>query len=204
LSAPLNPPLPPPDEYPRRSRARRIIGWIAASLLTIVIILAVAAVVVLRSNRFHGYILHTAEQKASEALGSQVQVQNFALHLSNLSLDIYGITVHGASPHPDPPLLQVDQVELGVRIISVLHRKWYLDDVRVVHPVVRVFADKQGNDNLPKTKSNGGSRTSVFDLAVRHVLLSRGEIYYSSQKSVLNADLHDLSFQSTFDTGERR
>ncbi|MCU1309021.1 MAG: hypothetical protein JWO20_146 [Candidatus Angelobacter sp.] len=203
MSALLNPPLPP-DEYPRRSRAGRIIGWIVASLLAIVLILAVAAVVVLRSNRFHGYILHTAEQKASEALGSKVQVQNFALNLSNLSLDIYGVTVHGASPHPDPPVFQVDQVELGVRIVSVLHRKWYLDDVKVVHPVVRVFADKQGNDNLPKTKSNGGSRTSVFDLAVRHVLLSRGEIYYSNQKSVLNADLHDLSFQSSFDTGERR
>ncbi|MCU1307904.1 MAG: hypothetical protein JWN45_2599 [Acidobacteriaceae bacterium] len=200
------PPLPPSDEHQRsrRSRARRIIGWITATLLAIVIILVVAAVVVLRSNRFHDYILHMAQQKASEALESQVQVQNFALHLSNLSLDIYGITVHGANPYADPPLFQVDQVELGVRIVSVLHRKWYLDDVKVVHPVVRVFADKQGNDNLPKTKSNGGSRTSVFDLAVRHVLLSRGEIYYSNQKSVLNADLHDLAVQSSFDTGQRR
>jgi translocation and assembly module TamB len=205
LSTVPNPPLPPSEENrPPRSKLKRALGCLLAALILIVLILVVGVAVLLRNNTAHQKILQFAEQNASDSLGAQVQVQNFAIHPSNLSLDIYGITLHGAEPYPDPPLLQVEHIQLGVRIVSVLHRKWFLNEVRVDHPVAKVLVDKQGKDNLPKTKSTGGKSTSVFDLAVRHVMLNRGEIYYNNRKSVLNADLHDLSFQSSFDTGERR
>lgn len=209
MSALPNFPLPPPDanlpeERHPRSKTARVIGWIAATLFAIILIVVVAGALLLRSNRFHDYILQTAQSKASDSLGVQVRLQNFAIHYSNLSLDLYGITVQGATPYTDPPLLQVEHITLGIRIVSVLHRQWYLDEVRVDHPVARMLVDKQGKDNLPKTKSSGGSSTSVLDLAVRHVALNRGEIYYNNGKSVLNADLHDLSFQSVFDTADKR
>src|SRR5205085_548502 len=31
----------------------------------------------------------------------------------------------------------------------------------------------------------------------------RGEVYYNNRKSALDADLHDLQFQSSFNTGQR-
>ena len=67
--------------------------------------------------------LRTVQRRASESIGTQVQLQNFVLHLSNLSLDLYGLTVHGAAPYPNPPLLQVAHAEVGVRIVSVLHQE---------------------------------------------------------------------------------
>ena len=73
-------------------------------------------------RRFHNYVLSAVQKKASESLGTQVQLQNYASHLANLSLDVYGLTVHGADPYPNPPLLQVAHAEAGVRIVSVLHR----------------------------------------------------------------------------------
>jgi translocation and assembly module TamB len=209
LSAFSQPPLPPSKDLRQKqgsigAKLKRVIGWTVAALLVIVLILTVGIAVLLRNNVAHQKILQFAERQATESLGARVQVQNFAIHPSNLSLDIYGITLHGPSPYSDPPLLQVEHIQLGVRIVSILHRKWYLNDIRVDHPVARVLVDKEGKDNLPKTKSTGGKSTSVFDLAVRHVILNRGEIYYNNRKSVLNADLQDLSFQSSFDTGERR
>jgi translocation and assembly module TamB len=170
----------------------------------IVLILSVGIEVLLRSNLAHQKILLVAERKATESLGAQVRIQNFTIDPRKLSLDIYGITLHGAEPFSDPPLLQVEHVQVGVRIVSLLHRKWYLNDVRVEHPVARVLVDQQGKDNLPKTKKTGEKSTSVFDLAIRHVMLNLGEIYYNNRKIALNADLHDLSFQSSFDTGDRR
>ncbi len=181
---------------------RRVAAWIAVGLVALLVIAAIAVTVVLHSARFHNYLLATVQKKASESIGTQVQLQNFALHLSNLSLDLYGLTVHGAAPYPDPPLLQVAHAEVGVRIVSVLHQKWYLDSFVVDRPVVKIFADAHGVTNIPVIKSSGSSssNTSLFDLGIRHAVLDQGEVYYNNRQSVLSADLHNVDFRAGFDS----
>jgi translocation and assembly module TamB len=176
-------------------------------LVILLLLIAVGITVLLHNDKFHSYVLRTAQQKATQALNTQVQLQNFTLKWSGISptLDLYGVVIHGANPYPNPPLLQVDHITLGLTVTSLLHRNWYVNEVRVDHPVVQVFVDKRGVDNVPQTKSGGQkNKTSIFDLGVRHVLLDRGEIYYNNRKSVLYADLHDLNFQSTFDPPLKR
>jgi translocation and assembly module TamB len=183
-------------------RLWKVGAWIFMGL-TVLMVLALAAVtVVLHSARFHNYLLSTVQKKASESIGTQVQLQNFALHLSNLSLDLYGLTVHGANPYPDPPLLQVARAEVGVRIVSVLHKKWYLDSFIVDSPVVKVFTDAHGVTNIPVIKSSGSSssNTSLFDLGIRHAVLDHGAVYYNNQQSVLSADLHNVDFSAGFNS----
>ncbi len=194
-----------PPEPRHRHRVWRAVGWVAVGLAGLVALLAVVATVVLRSARFHNYVLNTIETRASETLGTQVTLENFTVHLSNLSVDLYGLTVHGADPYPNPPLLQVDHVAAGVRVVSILHRKWYLDNFVIDRPVVKVFTDAKGVSNIPTLKSSGGSsNTSVFDLGVRHAVLDRGEVYYNDRKSVLEADLHDVDFRAAFDSAVQK
>ncbi len=171
-------------------------------LVALLAIVAIAVTVVLHSARFHNYLLAIAQKKASESIGTQVQLQNFALHLSNLSLDLYGLTVHGAAPYPNPPLLQVAHAEVGVRVVSVLHRKWYLDSFVVDSPVVKIFTDAHGVTNIPVIKSSGSSssNTTLFDLGIRHAVLDQGEVYYNNRQSVLSADLHNVDFRAAFDS----
>src|SRR5207248_3106668 len=96
-------------------------------------------------------------------------------------------------------------IQVAVRITSLLRRTWYLNNVQLDHPVVQVFVDRHGTDNLPQTKkSSSQSHTSVFDLGVRHAVLDRGEVFYNNRKSALEADLHDLTFQSAFDASQPR
>jgi len=184
-----------------RPRWPRTVGWIFASLAALLLIVAVSVTIILRNPNFHEYILKLAENKASQALGTPVKLQNFAIHLSNLNLDIYGVSIDGANPYSNPPLLLIRHAEIGVRVISVLGRKWYLDNVQVDDPVVRVYVDANGVSNIPRPKSgSGNTHLDVFDLGVRHAVLSRGQLYYNDRKSVLEADLHDLNFRSSFDT----
>ena len=110
-------------ELPRRSRKRLIIKiavWLIASVATLLVLAGVTVAILLHSERFHRYVLNTVQQRASDALGVRVQLQNFGLHLSDLGLDLYGLTVDGASPYANPPLLQVDHVQVGVRVVSIL------------------------------------------------------------------------------------
>jgi translocation and assembly module TamB len=158
----------------------------------------------LRSDRFHAYLLRTAQQKATEALGSQAQMRDLAVHWSGISptIDLYGVLIKGAAPYSDPPLLQADAIHVGVTVTSLLHKAWYVSDVRIERPVVRIFADRDGRTNLPspkKEKPSTQGSISVFDLGIRHLLLERGEMYYNSRKSELSADLHDLMLQSGFE-----
>jgi translocation and assembly module TamB len=177
-------------------------AWIFTGLIVLVLLALVAITAVLHSVRFHNYLLSTVQKKASESIGTQVQLQNFALHPSNLSLDLYGLTVHGAAPYPDPPLLQVAHAEAGVRIVSVLHKKWYLDSFTVDNPVVKVFTDAHGVTNIPTIKSSGSnsSNTSLFDLGIRHAVLDHGAVYYNNRQSVLSADMHNLDFRAGFNS----
>ncbi len=203
--------VPGVGSEPEGKRTRRhalllvIVGWIAAGAAGLVVLAALAVTILLHSVRVHSYVLSSIDRRASETLGTKVQLENFTLHLSNLSLDLYGLTVHGAEPYPNPPLLQVQHAEVGIRVVSVLRRKWYLDTFEIDSPVVKVFTDAQGVTNIPTLKSSGGSsNTNLFDLGVRHALLKSGEVYYNNRKSILGADLHDVEFRAAFDTLQQK
>src|SRR5207302_5536320 len=92
----------------------------------------------------------------------------------------------------------------GAQTGSVCSQTWYLRDNPINHPVVHVFVAGTGDTNLPKPKSSGQSQTSIFDLGIRHVMLGRGEVYYNDRKSALDADLHNLQFESRFDPAGKR
>jgi translocation and assembly module TamB len=186
--------------FGHQPRWLRVSIWISSGIVAVLVLSVVAAAIVLHTAAFHNYVLNKARTLASEQLGSRVDLQNFTLHLSTLSLDIYGLTVDGAEPYPNPPLLQVQHAQAGVRIVSILHRKWYLDSLRIDGPVAQIFTDANGNSNIPKLKSSGKkSNTSMFDLGIRHAALTNGEVYYNDKHSSVAADLQDVEFGATFD-----
>jgi translocation and assembly module TamB len=189
-----------PERLNSSRRLTTIVGWVGATVVALVFAVWVGVLALLNSPGFHRYLRTTVEQRISRSLGVAVQLQEFTLHLSTLSLDLYGVTIHGANPHPNPPLLQVQHIEARVRIVSVFQRKWYFDNIEIDRPVVQILVDKDGNSNLPKLRSNGrnSSNKSVFDLGIRHALLDHGEVFYNNQPATLAADLHDFDYQGSF------
>ncbi|MGA7108461.1 MAG: translocation/assembly module TamB domain-containing protein [Terracidiphilus sp.] len=198
------PQLTTPPVRHRTKSARSIppiFAWIGAAFIILVLVLAIALTMLINNPGFHRYVIRTVQDQAAKTLGVPVELQNFALHLSSLSLDLYGVTVHGASPYANPPLLQVQHAEAGIRIVSLLQRKWYFSEIRIDHPVVHLFVDKNGASNLPRlsTNNNTSGNTGVFDLGIRHAILDHGEVFYDNQPAALAADFHDFSYQGSFD-----
>ncbi|HEY5255219.1 MAG TPA: translocation/assembly module TamB domain-containing protein [Acidobacteriaceae bacterium] len=169
----------------------------------ILLLLVVGVAALLHNTRFHGYLLHKADQIASERLGTQVTLQNFSIHLSNLSVDLYGLTIDGAAPYSTPPLLQVQHIGLDFRVVSIWHRKWYFENIRADNPAARILTDARGISNLPTLKSTGGSHTNIFELGIRHASLHHGELYVNNKKIPLDAELRDVNFSSSFDTAKQ-
>ncbi|HEY1803522.1 MAG TPA: translocation/assembly module TamB domain-containing protein, partial [Terracidiphilus sp.] len=186
------------------SRRRLLAIAKAAAVLIVAPILlgAMALSAFVNSSSGHAYLIRLMEKEAGESLGVAVRLQNFNLHLSTLSVDLYGLTVEGAGLHPNPPLLQVQHAEAGVRIVSIFGRKWYFDSIRIDSPVVQIFVDKNGVSNLPtfKSSSNSSSNTSIFDLGIRHAVLANGAVLYNDRPSSLAVDLSDVQFEATFNS----
>src|SRR5581483_6683188 len=152
----------PKEVEPRRSREfERAMMWIAAGFTVLPLLIAAVVAILLSSPSFHRYLKSTLERQVSESLGVQLNLEGFALHVSSLSVDLYGVTIHGAAPYQNPPLLQVQHLTAGIGITSILQRKWYFRNIEIDRPIVQVLVDAQGVSNLPKPKTNGSkSNTS--------------------------------------------
>ncbi len=201
----------PPDDHqypaPHRRRNWKRFSVIGASFLAALVAGTFLALVLLLNNAsFRQYLLRIAHQRVSEAVGAEVRMRDFSVHLSWLtpSVDMYDVVVDGAAPYQNPPLLRIDRLSAGFRITSFLNRKWHLNEVVIDHPVAHIFVDENGETNLPKSKTTGQGETSIFDLGIRHVMLGQGELYYNDRKSTVEADLRHLEFQSRFETGAKR
>jgi len=175
---------------------KRKLAWAGISLAAIVLVIGIAGYLVLRSQRFHSYVLAKIQQQASEATGASVRIRDFALHLSSLGAEVYGITIRGSEPKSAMPLVEADELIIRLKIVSLLHKKVDLNEIILRHPVVSLAVRKDRTTNLPTPpKSKDNTSTSPFDIGIQHVLLERGEIYYNDIKTPLDAELHDLQWE---------
>jgi uncharacterized protein YhdP len=115
-------------------KLERILMWTGAGFAVFPLLIALVGGVLLNSPAFHRYLRSTLERQASESLGVETNLQDFALRLSNMSVDLYGVTIHGAQPYANPPLLQVEHLRAGIGVTSVLQRKWYFREIEIERP----------------------------------------------------------------------
>src|SRR5437660_257199 len=174
---------------------RRKLGWTAFIIVCFLVLIGVAGILRLPSRGFHKWVLAKIERTATESIGGRVEIQNYSFSFATLTADGYGITVHGTEAQSAKPLLQADQLQITLKIVSPLHKKVDLKQIIVRHPVVNLFARKDGTLNLPPTPQKSNRPTNIWDLGIQHVLVSNGEVSYNDVKTPLDADLHDLEFE---------
>ncbi len=132
-------------------------------------------------------------EQADLATGGRTQIGGLDFDLSTLTAHLYNITVRGTESPDQPPLLHADELTVRLKILSALHHQVALRELLIDHPVVHLQVSREGKNNLPTAPpSQSSSHTSVFDLAVEHVQLSKGEVNYNDRKTPLEADLYDL------------
>ncbi|MGH7939924.1 MAG: hypothetical protein ACREFR_02480, partial [Limisphaerales bacterium] len=121
----------------------------AIAVVIVLAVIIVAGFFILRSHAFHRYVLKTVASKVEQATGSRIALGDFSFRLSGLRCDLYRITLYGAGAASRPPLLTVDRLSVGLKIVSLFGGKISLNDAEVEHPVVHVFVDQAGTSNIP-------------------------------------------------------
>ncbi len=180
---------------------KRIIGWVLGSIGFLILLVLVGGFFLLRSRGFHQYVLSKVIQKANEATGGRVEIRGFDFRLRNLTANVYGLIIHGTEPDKEKPLLKIDHIFIDLKLVSLIHHKVDLIEIIVEHPVVRLISDKNGKSNIPQPdtpKDENKQPINLFDLGINHVLLSNGEVYYNQERNPLEADLHDLRAEVSY------
>jgi translocation and assembly module TamB len=180
-------------------KAKEIIARIVIGVLVLVVLLALAAALLLRSPSFQRYLLSQVEKAAGAALQTQVHIDRLDLGISDLTADLRGVTIRGNATDHAEPLLYVPHIGLNFKIVSVVRLEWTFNSINIDHPVVHIFAGKSGQTNLPTPQTSESLPDLLFDLAVQHAVIDGGEIYYNNRERALNADFHDLQFQVRHD-----
>src|ERR1051326_2313655 len=179
---------------------KKIIAWTSVGIVSLIVILIAVGLLLLKMGWLHRYLLAEIVDRAHQATGARVVVGDYAFQLSALRADVYRLTLHGGESDPNRPLLGVDHLAVGLKIISLLQRKVSLEQIVIDHPVVHLLVDKSGHSNIPEPPAgkNQSKPVNVFDLAIKDVVLNRGEIYYNDRQLPLDAELHDLDTKVQF------
>src|SRR5579862_4779294 len=181
------------------------IRWAAIGIGIIVVVVMVGGIAVMKTSWLHQYVLAKIMEEGQTATGGKLDVQSWGLHLSPLRADLYGVVLHGTEPAGTPPLLQVQELTVGVSVAALLHGKLQLTELLIENPIANVQLANNGTNNLPAPPpKKTSSSTSVWDLAVGHTLLSNGKVYYNDKKSELDADLYELRTEVHFDSPATR
>ncbi len=184
---------------------KRIIRRSLAGLALLLILAAVGGYFYLKSNSFQSFAIRQIVDRANLATGGKTEISGLDFDLKTLTAHLYNITLHGTESASQPPLLHADELTVGLRIISALHRQVALREILLAHPVVHVQVAANGKNNLPSPPpSQGGSSTNIFDLAIEHAQLTNGEVNYNDHKIPLEADLYDLGTDIHFESLAKR
>jgi len=186
-------------------KARNILVETLAVIAVLALAVAVGGYFFLNSASFQRLAIRTLVQDVTEATGARAEIGNIDLHLSALTANLYNITLHGGEPASQPPLLHIAKLTVGLKIRSILGRKFTLSELLIERPVANLTINSRGQSNIPQAPpSASSSSTSVFDLAAGHVLLSNGEINYNDKAIPLDADLYGLRTEIAFDPAATR
>ena len=181
-------------------------AWIAGCLVVLVSILLIGVVALLHNNSFRQYLLRIAHTKLSEAVGIELKMRDFSVHLSGLSpaVDMYDVVIDGAPPYTTPPLLQVDHLSVGIQIVSLLSRKWYLKDIVIDHPVARCPRHRKWRYQSPENKKQR-TRVRACSISVSATSCSGMARFTTTIKRVRSTPTcMSFEFQSSFDPGPKR
>jgi uncharacterized protein involved in outer membrane biogenesis len=181
---------------------RDIFGWVLAAVLAIVIIAVAGGYIFLKSNRFQQIAIHKITQAADQASGGKSEIRALDFSLRTLTVHLFDVKLHGTEQAAQPPLLQADNLTVGITIQSIWHKKFNLNELVIAHPVAYLRVDQSGKTNIPQPPPNNASGSqSIFGMAVGHFQIVDGEIYYNDKKIPLDADLHNLDLTSHFEPG---
>src|SRR5258706_13509941 len=189
------------------TRASHLTRQCLAAAAILLVVCAVAALLVVRSGWFREKVRQRIVTEVESATGGRVEVGNFSFKWETLTAKISPFVLHGTEAAAEAPLLRVESVSIGLRIISMLERKIDLASGTVDRPRLSIVIYPDGSDNLPTPPGRRSGKSwaeNLVDLAVRRYAVTGGVADIDIRQVPLAVNGEDPGVQMTRDTGGAR
>jgi translocation and assembly module TamB len=184
------------------SRGRRIVRNLLIGASALIVIAAVAALLVVRTEWFRNYFRQQIVSAAEESTGGRVAIGSFDLDVSPLEARIGDFVIHGNEPLGSPPFLRVRRIVADLRLLPHFNRLIDISYLGIDGPESNVMVLADGRTNIPtpkhKTESQESTLRTVVDLAVGRFDLNHGAIVFDSRRQALNLRGNNLRAQLSY------
>ncbi|MBZ5606389.1 MAG: hypothetical protein LAO79_29210, partial [Acidobacteriia bacterium] len=148
------------------NRKWKIAGAVAGSLVTLSLIVVLAALVAVRSGWFRDYVRRKIVSSVENSTGGLAALSAFAFDPRSMTATVTGFVLHGTEPPGSAPLFEAPRIVLTLR--------WFhLEYLGVERPRVNVIALAGGGTNIPSPKhrsTSGKPGLETFvNLAIRRL-----------------------------------
>ena len=179
----------------------RILLRVTAAVVVLLVIAGLAGLVVVQSGWFHEYVRQRIIAEVERSTGGRVEIGRFSFRGPTLTATVAPLVLHGTEAAGEPPLLRVESVTLGLRILSFAERKVDLASIEVDKPQLRIVIYPDGSNNLPvpSSHSSSGWPEQMINLAVGHYEVSDGVVELDARTVPVNLRGDGLALQLAYD-----
>jgi translocation and assembly module TamB len=184
-------------------RPARITLHLSAGVVILISAALITGLMVLRSGWFEERVRDRIVSEIQKATGARVDFGNFRFDWTHLAATAGPVVIHGREAPSDPPLVALRSVTLGLRIISMLERKFDLASLRIDEPAVHLIFYPDGSTNIPVTQSPDWVQ-NLFDIAIGRYEVTGGLVAYDDREIPLNLRGEDLEASMNYERSALR
>jgi translocation and assembly module TamB len=201
---------PPPEENskktaPKGRRAFRVVAWMAASLVLLLILVVVGLGFYSTTQDFQNRVRGTLITTLEDATGGKVDLAKVQFNLMHLAVEADGLVIHGLEGPGEAPYLAADRILVRITLKNLLAHatgskgamKYItLSLLHVDKPQIHLIVNKDGTTNqpVPKTKSTSNEPVldTLLDLQASKVELASGVVLLNDKAIPFDLAARDL------------
>ena len=196
-----------PEKPVRRSRLLRILGWTAATILVLLIVLVIGLSWYTTTADFQRRVNEKVVSVLEDSTGGRVELGHISFNLWHLAIQADNLVIHGTEGPGEMPYLSAARIFLRLRIHTFLSHTVgkgpqshiALNYLRVEEPQLHLIIDKNGNTNQPVPRhpstSNEPVQDTLLDLQATEVELANGLALINDRAIPFDAAARDLNAQ---------
>ena len=169
------------------SRPRRLLLYSGVGVLLMIAVLTIIGLIVVRSSWFHDKVRDRIVEEVEHATGGKAEIGSFQFDWESMTASVRPFVLHGKERAGEPPLLQAESVDVGLKIISALKRDVDVASLVVQSPQVNLIVYPDGSTNLPspRLKSDKDPVQRLLELAVKKFEIRNGLLHFRNERTTV-------------------
>lgn len=196
----------PPAVVPRKHRALRIVAWLAASVVLLLVLVLGGLAIYSGTPDFQNRVRKTLITTLEDSTGGKVELRGIHFSLWNLAMEADGLVIHGLEGPGEAPYVSADRILVRITLKNLFShatnstgamRYITLALLHVDQPRVHLIINKDGSTNqpVPKTKSTSTEPLldTLLDLQASKVELANGVVLLNDRAIPFDLAANDLA-----------